>query len=150
MDFQHEVVEHNADRFLEWIQKRGGVAVWESINLSNPGASWSTPAQTEDGQPMKKPTWQAANEPAKIITDPAQIAVLTVKEVKRFHVAVEHREGFQLVVSDGGSRRIRSEVAKAGEGAYHVFDYEAYNNAVIMAPVGKVSLAEWAKVRKPT
>ena len=145
-EFQHEVVEEYAPKFLEWIQKRGGVAVWKSINLSNPGASWSTPALTEDGKPSQKPTWQAANEPIKVVTDPEQIGVLTVKELKRFRVAVE-QHGLSLKVSDGSSRRIRSKVAKAGDDAYHVFDYET-QEAVIMVPTGKVSLAEWAKGRK--
>ena len=42
-------------------------------------------------------------------------------EVKRFHVAVRlGSQGFSLKVSDGGSRRIRREVAKAGAGAFFV------------------------------
>ena len=42
--FKHTCAPENAPKFLDWIKNRGGVAVWKSINLSNPDASWSTPA----------------------------------------------------------------------------------------------------------
>ena len=55
-------------------------------------------------------------------------------EVKRFRVGVRWgSQGFTLKVTDGGSRRIRREVSKAGDGAYHVFDYMT-QEAVIMKP----------------
>jgi len=145
MSFKHTCTIENAPRFAEWIKTRGGVAVWRSVNLSNPGASWSTPALTVEGEPTPKPTWQADSQPESVFTDPADIGVSIDKEVKRFHVAVRPgSNGLSLKVSDGGSRRIRKEVEKAGEGAYHVFDYYDYDNAVIMAPAGEsVSLKQW-------
>ena len=84
----HEVAPENAAKMLDWIEKRGGVAVWKSINLSNPGASWSTPALAPDCSPYQKPSWESASKPHKVITNPAEIAVVTRKEVKRFHVAI--------------------------------------------------------------
>lgn len=86
MEYEHECDIGNAPKFAEWIRTRGGVAVWRSVNLSNPGASWSTPACVE-GEPhtrFPKPTWQAANEPEKIVTDAARIKVIVPREVKRF------------------------------------------------------------------
>ena len=163
--FRHTCSAENARKLAEWIRDRGGVAVWRSVNLSDPSASWSTPAMDmcpnphttlrelnncsvcDGGRfiPHKKPTWQADGEPV-IITDPAEIGVSDDVEVKRFHVAVRTGgQGLTIKVSDGGSRRIRSEVEKAGEGAYHWFDYGDYDNAVIMKPKGWRSLAEFMK-----
>src|SRR5262245_8279659 len=131
---KHIVTPEHATKMLDWLQTRGGIAIWPSVNLSNPGASWSTPALKEDGSPMTKPTWQAANEPERIITSIDDVMVSIDKEVKRFRVGVRMgRQGFSLKVTDGGTRRIRAAVAKAGEGAYHSFDYET-QEAVIMAP----------------
>jgi hypothetical protein len=145
MEFKHTCTIENAPRFAEWLKSRGGIAIWRSIDLSNPGGSWSTPAQTPAGQPQGKPNWQVEKHPHMIITDPAEIGVSIDKEVKRFHVAVRMGgNGLSMKVTDGGSRRIHSEVEKAGEGAYHVFDYDDYKNAVIMAPAEENrSLTEW-------
>jgi hypothetical protein len=45
-------------------------------------------------------------------------------EVKRFHVAVRiGGQGFCLKVTDGGTRRIWRELAKAGTGSFYEFDY---------------------------
>jgi len=55
-------------------------------------------------------------------------------EVKRFRVGLRMgSQGFLIKVTDGGSRRIRREVSKAGEGAFFVFDYSE-QSAVIMKP----------------
>lgn len=134
---KHIVSADNAAKIWGWLQTRGGIAIWQSINLSNPGASWTTPATHQDGTQVTKPTWQAANTPHRIITDPADVAVSVDKEVTRFHVAVRRSGamGLTIKVTDGGSRRIRAAVAKAGEGAYHSFDYET-QEAIILAPTG--------------
>ncbi len=139
----YTVRAEDAAKIADWLRTRGGIAIWRSISLSNPGASWTTPANTEDGQPYPKPTWQAANEPERIITDVADVMVSIDKEVKRFHVGVRMgSQGFSLKVTDGGTRRIRRAVAKAGEGAYYQFDYMT-QEAVIMAPAETMSLAQW-------
>ena len=139
---RHTVSPENAQAFKEWIATRGGVAVWRSINLSNPGASWSTPAMTTDGKPTPKPTWQAANEPERIVTREEDIDVIVAEEVKRFHVAVRQGSGLQLKCTDASSKRIWKEVEKAGEGAFYLFDYLC-QEAVIMAPMRTVPLNEW-------
>jgi len=92
---------------------------------------------------MDRPNWQAASEPERIITSVDDVVVSVDKEVKRFRVGVRlSGNGMMLKVTDGGTRRIRAAVAKAGEGAYHTFDYET-QEAVIMAPEKTVPLAEW-------
>lgn len=145
---KHVVTAQNAEAIWRWLNTRGGLALWKSINLSNPGASWTGPLNAEDGTPKTKPTWQAEDTPSRIITDPDEVVVSEDAEVKRFHVGVRMGgQGFMLKVTDGGSRRIRREVSKAGENAYYVFDYDT-QEAVIMAPKGTmVPIAEYAKTR---
>lgn len=141
----HRVTAANAAKIYKWLTTRGGVAVWDSINLSNPGASWTTPALTEDGQPMTKPTWQAANAPARIITDPAEIVVDVPKLVKQFHVGVRMgSQGLSLKLTDGATRRVRREVAKAGDNAWYEFDY-GLQDALIFVPDRTVPIAEFIK-----
>lgn len=140
---KHECAPESASRMREWIQNRGGVAIWQSANLSNPGASWSTPALTTDGQPMSKPTWQAEDKPARIITDAAEIEVITRREVARFHVAIRGgANGLQLKLTDGATRRVHDAVARAGDDAAYHFDY-AEQQAVITVPAERVTLDRW-------
>ena len=132
----------NAGKFADWVRTRGGVAVWHSVNLSNPGASWSTPANDKDGKPYEKPTWQAYDAPAFIVTDPADIGVCSDKAVMRFHVAVQRGDGLSFKLTRASSERVRRAVAEAGDGAHHVFDYD-FQDAIILKPDRVVSLAEW-------
>lgn len=142
----HDCQVENAPKMLDWIRTRGGVAVWTSLDLSDPGFSMSTPALTTEGQPYAKPHWKLANAPAQVITDPAQIRVITAKEVKRFHVGVRMgAQGLKLKVTDGGTRRIRAAVAKAGDDAWYEFDYGT-QEAVIYVPGDAVLLSDWAKL----
>ena len=129
-DFSLIIDADNARQVADWfLSMNPGVQVWTSINLSNPGAQWLTPMGTG------KPTWQAGNEPLEI-RDPAQVGVTVMEEVKRFRVGVrQSSNGLSLKVTDGGTRRIRSAVAKAGDNATYTFDYDT-QEAVILAPQG--------------
>lgn len=162
MSYQHSCYISNAPKFADWITSRGGIAIWQSVNLSNPGASWSTPATIRKGDcqgqedapdkdaivPYPKPTWQAGNTPT-VITDPAEVEVEESREVKRFRVGVRRTGvfGLTLNVTDAGSRKIWKEVEKAGEGAYHEFDY-ATQEAVIYATTSLGSLKDWIEQHK--
>lgn len=137
----HEVAPENAAKMLDWIENRGGVAVWNSVNLSNPGASWSTPALAPDCSPYRKPTWEASSEPHKVITNPSEIVVVTRKEVKRFHVAVR-ASGHVAKLTDASSRRVTREVDRAGEDASFYFDYGT-QEAVITVPSETVPLLQF-------
>lgn len=138
------VTSEHATKLASWIKDRGGVAVWKSVDLSDPGASSFTPAITVDGTPYQKPHWKYANEPSKIVTKPEDVQVSVDKEVRRFHVAVRMgSQGLSMKLTDASSRKVREAVAKAGEGAYYVFDYGDYKNCVILAPEKTVPLTEW-------
>jgi len=142
---KHIIDIFDAPKIWEWLNTRGGIAVWSSINLSNPGAGWTTPATHADGKPATKPNWQAANEPDRIITNAEDILVQKYEECKRFHVAVRRSSnGLMVKCTDASSERIRKAVSKAGEGATYVFDYET-QDAVILKPVDSFDLLTWHK-----
>ena len=147
---QHVVTEDNAALVWMWLKTRGGIAVWESVNLSNFGTSWTTPLNDAQGQPKSKPTWEAGNQPIRIITDPAEVVISKDAEVKRFRVAVRMgSQGLMLKVTDAGTRRIRAAVEKAGKGAYYRFDYET-QEAVIYAPTRAYTpISEYIEAVKP-
>jgi hypothetical protein len=141
---RHVTDEVNAPLFAAWIATRSGVAVWSSINLSNPGASWSTPALT-NGLKTNKPTWEVGNEPERVITSLDEVDVVIFQEVKRFHVALRMGgQGLAIKVSDGGSRKIRKAVMQAGDGAIYRFEEQ---DAVIMKPAKTVTLQQWIRRR---
>ena len=143
----HTIEQANADRIKDWLANRGGLYIWKSVNLSNPGASWTGPAKNADGSVATKPSWQSETEPSRHITDIAEVDVITAVEVKRFHVAIrESGNGMSLKVTDGGTRRIEKEVAKAeavyGKDAWYEFDYADYDNAVIQIEGDRVPLSD--------
>jgi hypothetical protein len=140
---QYDVQDHDAAKIWDWLMNRGGIAEWRSINLSNLSASWTTPANDAEGNPCPKPSWQCANEPVRIITDPADVQVTKAKVAKRFHVAIEQGDGMSMRVTDGGSRKIRAAVAKAGDEAWYEFDYGSYDNAVILVPDEVMPIADF-------
>lgn len=145
----HECSPDSAVKMLGWIRTRGGVALWRSVNLSNPGASWSTPARTADvggipGDPYPRPTWEAADKPERVITDPAEIIVVVRKEVRRFRIALRRggSGAFFGKLTDASSKKLRAALEKAGEGSSYTFDYET-QEAIITMPDRTVPLAEW-------
>lgn len=145
---KHIVTAENAEKIFNWLEHRGGIYIWRSVNLSNPGASWTTPATTEDGKPYPKPTWQADSTPERHVTDPNDVVVSVDEVVKRFHIATRMGGNrLTIKVTDGGTRRIRREVAKAGEGAYYEFDYSC-QDCLIFKPVKQQPLLEWLKENK--
>lgn len=140
--------EANAKQIYKWLNTRGGIFIWKSINLSNPCGSWTSPARNGVGSVVEKPNWQCDSTPARHITSVDDVMVSTAKEVKRFHVAVQEG-GTGYVVTSGGSRRIRDEISKARQKydkpAWHVFDYWDEKNAVIMIEDSAIPMAEWVK-----
>ncbi len=131
----------NASKIWEWFQERGGVCVWECLDISNPGASWATPLRTADGDNSGTPHWAASL--ARTITDPAEVIVDVPAEVKRFHVAVRPgSQGLSPKLTDGSTRRVRKAVEKAGDGAWYGFDY-ATQEAVVWRAGEGVPLTEF-------
>jgi hypothetical protein len=142
-EFVHECHVGDARKFWDWIKSRGGVAVWRSVNLGNPGASWSTPVKTLSGEDFSKPTWQVDNSPSMTVTDPDVIKVFDAREVARVKLAIRTR-GSSLVQkpTPASNRRVLKALKDAGDDAYHVYDGD---EALIMKPCGEMSLRAWAE-----
>jgi hypothetical protein len=138
----YTVTVADAARVRKWIASRGGVLLWESADLSDPGATWLTPAKRESGEPHPPPHWKSKALPLRHITTEAEIVVEYAEVVKKFHVGVRRGSGLTLVLTDGAKRRLATELARAGQGAHYAFDYET-QDCVITAPVKSVPLSEW-------
>lgn len=140
----HDVMPENAERIKTWLDTRGGLALWRSLQIGD-DRTWTTPVLGPGGEPTTKPHWSVETKPYRIITDPTEVRVVVPKEVKRFRVGVRMgSQGLSLKVTDGGTRRIRKEVAKAGEGAWYEFDYGT-QEAVIFVPGEAVSLLDYVE-----
>jgi len=140
----------NAEKIADWLRTRGGIAIWQSIDFNRAGATITTPVNTSTGEPTDKPYYWLGNKPEVIITDPAEVLISKDIEVKRFRVGLRMGDnGLKIKCTDGASRRIRAEVAKAGEGAYHVFDY-ATQEAVILKPESQVPLLDFLAYKQAT
>ena len=139
----------NAEKIAGWLNTRGGVAVWLSEDLTRPGETLLTPVkQSGSDEPMPKPVWWVGDQPACVITDPADVIVSADVEVKRLHVAFRSGNTGPMVKCTAASgHRVREAVNKAGDGAYFVFDYAA-REAVIMKPESQVSLPTWLETAK--
>lgn len=130
----HIILVENESMMARWLVERGGIAVWGCLDPRRAGQTWSSPALTKDGQPTPKPHWAVTSEPIRIITDPAEVVVETSREVRRFRVAVRvGSQGLTLKLTDASSAKVRRAVEKAGDGAFHQFDY-ATQEAVIYVP----------------
>jgi hypothetical protein len=124
--------------FEEWIAKRGGVAVWENRNLSNPNAGpMFTPANDKAGKPTGAPHWAfGLLEVCQSIEDFRFVKEL--KEVRRFRVAIRRCEGLMLKLTDHSTDKLHKALDKikeeTGQEACYRFDYGT-QEAVIEVPV---------------
>jgi hypothetical protein len=145
--------ESNAEKFIihtdnaaliaGWLKDGRGIAHWLSIDLSDPGFALTTPAlQADLFTKTVKPHWKVGNEPERIIFDASEVEVRTYGLAKRFHVGVRMGGNGMMKVTDGGTRRINRELAKAGDGATNSFDYET-QDALIFRPNGSEPLTKW-------
>lgn len=132
-------VPDNAERFALWLRGRGGIALWKSENLSNPGASWCTPALTEEGTDYPKPNWQTNANPALVVCEPEQVGVEIPAEFKRLKIHLVQR-GMKVVLTDASTRKVTLALEAAGDGAFYTFEDD---EAIIWRIIGTVGLSEW-------
>jgi len=139
---KHTVHPDNASLIYNWLQTRGGLRIWHSIDLSDPHRSMTTPADKSD-----KPHWKMCNaEACRIITDPDDVLVITPKEVKRFHVALRRSSnGMSMKCTDHSSEKIRKAQDEAGPNSWYVFDYET-QEAVILVPDSTMPIKEFMQI----
>lgn len=116
-----EIRATDVERISSWLRDRGGVAVWRL--LTAPGTSL-TPARTETGEPMPKPSWRHADAPERIVTSAAEVQVITPERVTSFPVSNRRGDALQFVLTDGSQRKLDRALAEAGEGAWYEFEYD--------------------------
>lgn len=120
----------DAFKIALWLETRGGVAVWQRINLSNPGSAFC-PVNQENGEPMQKPSWEYADKPERIVSNPCDVIVYVPVVAARMHVAIrKSSNNFMLKLTDASSRRVRAMLEKLGEKSSYHFDYGEYKNCV--------------------
>lgn len=129
-------------KLKSWIESRGGIAVWKSINLSNPGKEIFTPALTEDNKPYPKPSWEVSNQPYEIIKSLEDIIIIIPKEIKRFKVFTRiSSNGLSIRLTDSSSQKVR-RYESGYENSWHEFDYEN-QQAVILIPDKEILAYEY-------
>jgi hypothetical protein len=129
-------------KFEDWIANRGGILVWENVDLSNPGAgNMFTPVRDAEGKPNdtnQPPNWtHRYKETCTKIKDFR--FVKEMKEVKRFRVAVRMgTQGLMIKLTDGSTKKLHKALDKVkeetGQDAMYRFDYST-QEAVIEVPV---------------
>jgi hypothetical protein len=108
---KHVVEQTNAALIWSWLQERGGIIVWQSHDLSNPGRSVTTPARTADGNPVTSPGWRYP-EPTRHITDPADVVVTLERVLETVPIKVRMgSQGMSLKVTDASARKMDRKVA---------------------------------------
>ncbi len=103
-----EISTDNVPAITDWLATRGGVAVWESLDLARAGQRTFTPAD------CTKPSWHYGNTPIAIITDPADITVCHEALFKAVPVALR-RNGMMLTLTDASQRKVDKIMAACRE-----------------------------------
>ncbi len=116
---QHEVAEENAYKFAEWIINRGGLLVWESADLGDPGKSVTTPALSTAGGMTSSPHWKFPS-PAFRVTTLEQVTVFTTKVVSTFTIKLKQSQG-RLVLNNASNRKVENEMARLRESGHSPF-----------------------------
>lgn len=153
MNTPYRCLATDAPQIADWLKNRGGILLWPSVNLSNLHTSWSTPAHDSDGKPVGKPNWQAAREPGRHITDPADVEVSTPKEVERLKIKLRvSSSGLYIKLTDASAEKLRARKEywreKTGASVFHTFAHEREglsDTAIIWADTAVVPLTEWLK-----
>lgn len=135
-----EVDERHAAKVSRWIAECGGVAVWGCLDLADPSRQFFTPARLTDGSPSQAPHWSSPREPRRIVTNPAEVEVVTHRQVKRIRVAVRPGYGLSLRLTDAASVRLRKALDAIGPGAVYVFEG---NEAILFAEASRTPLTQW-------
>lgn len=116
----HIINSADAPRIVEWLQTRGGIRVWENRDIGGDSNGATTPAKTKEGADYPSPHWRFGQEPARTITDPADVEVATDVVVETITIKLKS-SGHRMVLNNASDRRVRAALERAGEGSYYTF-----------------------------
>ena len=144
--YETSITKEQAQLVWTWVNERGGVAIWHSQDLGNL-TSVQTPRLTAEQAAVARPGWQYRNVPDHVVTEPAKIEVFEAVPVCSVRIGIKRGSGLSMVLTDASSAKLKAALAKIGEGAYHVFDFndKGQRVAVIKVPKTLGSLADYAK-----
>ena len=111
---KHVCMPDNAATFKRWLAERGGLAIWESVDLGDLDKSWTTPATHADGSPATKPHWKAGDKPARLITDPAEVVVEVPRLLEKFDVKLRIH-GMGVVLAKSSEKKLHKRLAYCRE-----------------------------------
>jgi len=101
MTFKIEVTRKDAPKLLDWLTSRGGIAIWESLDLARAGQRSFTPADNPS------PGWQFGSKPAEIVTDRTDVGVYDETLYKAFPVSCRlGSNGLTLKLTDPSQRKL--------------------------------------------
>lgn len=110
--FKIEIAAADAPRITDWIATRGGVAIWQSLDLAEAGQRTFTPALTADGKPTTAPNWRYNTKPVEIVTQPNDIGVYSEILFKAFPVSLRRsNNGLTLKLTDGSQHKLDKTMA---------------------------------------
>lgn len=135
-----EIDERHAVKVSRWIEQFCGCAVWGCLDLADPSRQFFTPARLTDGSLSGPPHWSAPKVPQRIVTDAAEVEVVTHREMKRIRIAIRTGYGLGLRLTDAASARLRKALEEIGAGAVYVFQG---NEAILYAEVSRTPLPQW-------
>jgi len=101
MTFKIETQRANAERMLDWLANRGGIAIWSSLDLSRAGERVFTPADASS------PSWHYPSKPDEIVTDRAEVGIYTETLFKAFPVSLRRGgNGLTIKLTDASQRKV--------------------------------------------
>lgn len=110
MTFKIEISKADAPRIADWLANRGGVAIWESLDLSDAGARTFTPADAS------RPSWQYADKPVDVVTQPSDVGVYSETLFKAFPVSLRRsNNGLAFKLTDSAQRKVDKAMADCRE-----------------------------------
>ena len=123
------------EKMAGWIKDRGGVKVWNNINLSNirSGPLFSPVLDENGNEYLSAPRW-GWGDPVIIKSIDKFRFVKEFKEVARFRVAIRMGSNGTMLKLTGGSTKRLHRLLDAHPGSYYRFDY-AMQECVIELPV---------------
>jgi hypothetical protein len=143
---KYRVAAENAGKISLWLKERGGIQIWKSRDLADPGASKTTPYLDPAGNVAKSPGWKFGDKPDRHITDEADVEVAFPKLVESFRVKFVQK-GMRITVNAAGSRKIKLRLGHwsetTGKEAFYTFDSSDVVNVYVDDVV--IPLQQWAQ-----
>lgn len=110
MTFKIEISKADAPRIADWLANRGGVAIWQSLDLSRAGERVFAPADAP------RPSWRYADKPVEIVTQAGDIGVYTETLFKAFPVSLRRSSnGLTLKLTDNSQRKVDTVMRQCKE-----------------------------------